>query len=411
MKIAIFGDLHGNIKQMYRAASSIERSIDENIPLVIQLGDFQAIRDERDLRYFPVPAKHRTIGDFPFFYNQGDVPKQTFFIGGNHDNNYWHSDHPNGYELIEGLNYLGRSGVKTIGNLTFGWISGNYSPKGFTKEKKKPRYNHFTQEDIDKILQSEGNIDILFFHDWPSIIELSKGIVSESVSDPETLEQVQYRDLGNIPLYEVVERVKPKYVFAGHMHIPLDFKTLVGGSEVRFIGVNKFERANSVYLLDTATSEIGTLSRNKGNLLDLIEQPEKGLVAAAFKDLESDDLDTARQFFESVLSGDFSSEAVSLANYGLGVVHSKQAGTNGFQRQDIEKSIGFFRKSLEVFEHADTHLMLGYSQIAKISDIHTRGTSTDERDKGIINLIDQAVFSFNRAAKLNPRYIALLKSL
>jgi len=241
MKIAIVGDIHGDLKQMYDAVSYT------GADFILQLGDFHAIRDEADLNRFPIPQKHRKLGDFPDFYNKGEVPIPTFFISGNHDNAYWHSEHPEGKELITNLNYLGRSGVGEFGGLKVGWVSGNYSPKGFEGSKKPPKYNHFTKEDVKKLIALKEGVDVLLFHDWPSIQDLEKKVVEGSVSNPEVFQQTVRRNLGSHELYDVVEEIKPSYVFAGHVHMPLDLKADFDGSQTRFVALGK----HSIHILDT----------------------------------------------------------------------------------------------------------------------------------------------------------------
>lgn len=262
MKIAIVGDVHGKIKQMYESILDIETKRDINIDTIIQIGDFQAIRNKKDLQYLAVPGKHKDIGDFPDFHKKGEVPKKTFFIGGNHENDHWLSKYHDGKEIIKNLSYLGRSGVREINGLKIGWVSGNYSSKGYTKERKKIRYHHFTMEDTQKILDEGRNIDVLLFHDWPCIRMLNQGVIEESISHQDMLEQAIIRSLGNVELYDVLRKIKPSYIFSGHMHMPLSLEKKLDDSNVRFIGLNKFDRPYSICILDTDTFEVEYIEQN-----------------------------------------------------------------------------------------------------------------------------------------------------
>ena len=136
MKLAIMGDVHGKIKQMYDSVSYVEQAFGKNIDAVLQVGDFQAVRDEKDLARMAIPGKYKVTGDYPDYHNEGVVPKRTFFIGGNHDNDHWHREHPEGHELVEGLSYLGRSGVMDLSGTNVAWISGNYSEQSFEGIRK-----------------------------------------------------------------------------------------------------------------------------------------------------------------------------------------------------------------------------------------------------------------------------------
>jgi len=302
MKIAIVGDVHGKIGQMYRSILDIEESNRTEIDLILQLGDFQATRDERDLRYLSGPHKYRKLGDFPEFHEKGKVPKKTFFIGGNHENNYWHKQHPGGNQLVENLFYLGRSGIKAIGDLKMAWISGNYSPKDYSADNPK-KYHHFTEKDVQKVLKQQEGVDVLLLHDWPSIRELAKDVDPDTVSNHETLSQAMNRDLGSTELYELVRRLRPKYVFAGHVHMPLDLEAKIEETDIRFIALNKLEfQDSSIYLLDTDNLEITNVSRKKQNLFDILKEEERRRIQPGFGFLEEDSLTEAIGVFERILS-------------------------------------------------------------------------------------------------------------
>jgi len=135
MKIAVVGDIHGLQRQMYEAVSDLD------VDMILQVGDFQAVRDQKDLTRLQVPGRYKQLGEYPYYHAQGQVPINTWFIGGNHDNDYWHSAFPQGHELITGLHYLGRAGVKKFDDLVVGWISGNYSPKSYIGTRKKYEYH------------------------------------------------------------------------------------------------------------------------------------------------------------------------------------------------------------------------------------------------------------------------------
>ena len=247
--IPIIGDIHGKVKQMYDSVKDIS-----DVDTVIQIGDFQAFRNKDELRYSSIPERHRDVGEFPIFYKQGTVPVKTFFIGGNHENDHWHKEYPEGNELITNLFYLGRSGISRINGFNVGWVSGNYSPNGFDGTKKKKKYHHFTKEDIEKILNEKKDVDILLFHDWPSIRELERDIVPGSVSHPDVLEYSIKRGFGNMPLYDLTKELKPRYVFLGHMHMPLKFE-INNENNTKFIALNLFNREDSTYLLNTDNLE------------------------------------------------------------------------------------------------------------------------------------------------------------
>ena len=261
-KIALVGDIHGDIEQMYKDIQDAEKNSSLKIDSILQVGDFHAIRDEYDLKRFPAPARHRKMGEFSKYYREGEVPKKTFFIGGNHENNYWLSEFPEGKEIIHNLFYLGRAGVKEIENIKVGWVSGNYSPTSYAKTKGGG-YNHFKSEDMQAVINKKENIDVLLLHDWPSMKGLKDYIVNGTVSDPEAMEYSLRRGFGSNELLGLVKEVKPKYIFCGHMHLPLDLEVMFDKSKIKFVSLNRLGRKNSIALLDTDTLKSDFIPKEK----------------------------------------------------------------------------------------------------------------------------------------------------
>lgn len=399
-KIAFVGDVHGNIKRMYEEVSAAEKDLNIQIDLIFQAGDFHAIRDEKDLNKFPVPAHYRTLGDFPVYYVRGEAPKKTFFIGGNHENNYWLSEYPEGKEIIRDLFYLGRAGVLEIDTIRLGWVSGNYSPATYEK-KKEGKYNHFKSEDLQKVIAQKRHIDILLLHDWPSIKSLEGFIIKGTVSDPKVLEYSIKKELGCQALFNLVREIKPRYVFCGHMHTPLAFEAALDGTQTRFVALNRLGRVNSIAIIDTETM-VGRFYPKKEGLFDILDPVERTPVETAFRYLGDDRLNEAIELFKTIISGACSEEAKSFGNYGLGVAYTKQTRNAGFTDfACIENSVVCLKKSVEKIAYADAYLMLGHALLDKILFISAKEVATNEKDRRLISLGDEAIAAFKRAAELN----------
>jgi lariat debranching enzyme len=398
MKLAIMGDVHGKIKQMYDSVSYVEQAFGKNIDAVLQVGDFQAVRDEKDLARMAIPGKYKVTGDYPDYHNEGVVPKRTFFIGGNHDNDHWHREHPEGHELVEGLSYLGRSGVMDLSGTNVAWISGNYSEQSFEgirKGKKKNKYHHFTLDDVGKVLKSGEAIDILLLHEWPSIRELSDYIDAGSVKDAENLDHALKRDVGVRELSDVVKQLKPRYVFAGHQHTDLDLDLDFAGSKTKFVALGKVQSPEtSFYVLDTDLDKGGRyhLTFDEGGLSDYIQRDSR--LRDAFNFLDMDCLDDAAERFMPLIE-DASSETRALANYGIGVSLFRNLDPS-----DVDSSIDYFRRSLGDLELADTHLMLSHALQKKIAPLLY---DSPQNDVGKLEgLLDQSLHALSRATELNP---------
>lgn len=64
MKIAVEGCCHGELDNIYETISYLEQKEGVKVDLLLCCGDFQAVRNEGDLRCMAVPAKYRTMQTF-----------------------------------------------------------------------------------------------------------------------------------------------------------------------------------------------------------------------------------------------------------------------------------------------------------------------------------------------------------
>ncbi|TCD61439.1 lariat debranching enzyme, partial [Steccherinum ochraceum] len=96
MKIAIEGCCHGALDAIYSHIASLESQNGYKVDLLLICGDFQAIRNERDLQCMAVPDKYRALGEFYKYYTgEKTAPILTIIIGGNHEasNYFWELYH------------------------------------------------------------------------------------------------------------------------------------------------------------------------------------------------------------------------------------------------------------------------------------------------------------------------------
>ena len=63
-QIAIEGCCHGALDAIYSHIASLEVRNGYKVDLLLICGDFQAIRNERDLQCMAVPDKYRKLGEF-----------------------------------------------------------------------------------------------------------------------------------------------------------------------------------------------------------------------------------------------------------------------------------------------------------------------------------------------------------
>jgi lariat debranching enzyme len=101
MKIAIEGCCHGELDKIYATIAYLENENNVKVDLLIICGDFQAIRNENDLKSMAVPEKYRQMCTFWKYYaGLKQAPVLTLFIGGNHEASNYLSELPYGNSFL-----------------------------------------------------------------------------------------------------------------------------------------------------------------------------------------------------------------------------------------------------------------------------------------------------------------------
>lgn len=222
MIVAAVGDVHGHMHAMVRLLQAWERRSGRAIDLVLQVGDFEAHRDEADLATMAAPAKYRKLGDFAAFYSgPARMPWPLYFIGGNHEP-YGYLDTVGAGALTKNVNYMGRVGVLERGGLRIAGLSAIFRPELLTVARPGPEeigqrsnkaYIGFTETEVDAVLALE-RVDVLLLHDWPA------GLVraEEMPAMRARAARLGYDEIGNDYARLVIEALRPRLVLCGHMH-------------------------------------------------------------------------------------------------------------------------------------------------------------------------------------------------
>lgn len=80
---AAVGDVHGHFVKMESALFAWEKQHHRRLNFVLQVGDLEPIRGERDLESVAAPAKYRHLGDFPRIWKEGKgLPRPLILVGG-----------------------------------------------------------------------------------------------------------------------------------------------------------------------------------------------------------------------------------------------------------------------------------------------------------------------------------------
>ncbi|KAK9368434.1 lariat debranching enzyme, C-terminal domain-containing protein [Lipomyces kononenkoae] len=225
VNIAFEGCCHGELDKIYRSLAKLSVPID----LLIIAGDFQAVRNSRDLKCMAVPAKYQQLGDFHSYYSgQKVAPITTIFIGGNHEaSNYLWELYYGGW-VAPNIYYMGASvvlnfcGVR-IGGLSGIWKEGDYHKGHFERvpytEGTKRSIYHVRQYDVLKLYQISEPVDIVVSHDWPAGVE-HFGRLNELLTKKKFLKSdIDNKALGSPPAMRLLERIRPRFWLSAHLHV------------------------------------------------------------------------------------------------------------------------------------------------------------------------------------------------
>ncbi|XP_038886564.1 lariat debranching enzyme isoform X1 [Benincasa hispida] len=251
MRIAVEGCMHGDLDNVYRTLQYMEQVQNIKIDLLLCCGDFQAVRNENDLKSLNVPPKYRSMNSFWKYYSGAEVaPYPTIFIGGNHEaSNYLWELYYGGW-AAPNIYFLGVAGVVKFGNIRIGGLSGIYNARHYhLGHYERPPYNentirsiyHVREYDVRKLMQVEEPIDIFLSHDWPLGIT-DYGDWKQLIRfKPFFEKEIQEKSLGSKAAAQLLEKLRPPYWFSAHLHCK--FAALVqhgeGGPLTKFLALDK----------------------------------------------------------------------------------------------------------------------------------------------------------------------------
>ncbi|KAM5578731.1 lariat debranching enzyme [Rosa sericea] len=240
MKIAVEGCMHGDLDNVYRTLQHIERIHDTKIDLLLCCGDFQAVRNEHDLKSLKASPKHRKMNSFWKYYSgEAIAPYPTIFIGGNHEaSNYLWELYYGGW-AAPNIYFLGFAGVVKFGHLRIGGLSGIYKSRDHysSGHYERPPYNehtiksvyHVREYDVHKLMQVEEPIDIFLSHDWPVRITDHGDLKQLLQKKPFFTKEVREKKLGSDAAAYLLEKLKPPYWFSAHLHCKFAARVQHGG--------------------------------------------------------------------------------------------------------------------------------------------------------------------------------------
>jgi len=270
MRVVVEGCTHGELDAVYESILRLERNAGK-VDLLICCGDFQSIRDQTDLKFLACPPKYRQMGNFRKYYlGEKVAPILTLFIGGNHEAPNFLKDLYYGGWVAKNIYYLGHSGCVNVGGLRIAGISGIFNSRNYTRGHfegapydditMKSAY-HMREFEVKKLAQLTGNVDILVCHDWPRGIHAHGDIADvlrKKDKSGQMKQEIAANTFGNPGTYSLIEKLKPRYCFAGHMHIKFTAVVKHETHETNFLALDKpqpgFPRREFMELLEIQPS-------------------------------------------------------------------------------------------------------------------------------------------------------------
>ncbi|ESZ96721.1 hypothetical protein SBOR_2865 [Sclerotinia borealis F-4128] len=229
LRIAVEGCGHGTLNAIY---ASIEKACEargwDGVDLLIIGGDFQAVRNANDLTVMSCPVKYREIGDFHAYYSGlKKAPYLTIFVGGNHEasSHLWELYY--GGWVAPNIYYMGAANVVQLGGVRIAAMSGIWKGYNYNKSHyERLPYNqddvksiyHVREYDVRKLLQVGTQIDIGISHDWPRAVEKHGDMKKLWRMKPDFERESIDGTLGNLAASYVMDRLRPPYWFAAHLH-------------------------------------------------------------------------------------------------------------------------------------------------------------------------------------------------
>ncbi|KFY45169.1 hypothetical protein V495_03090 [Pseudogymnoascus sp. VKM F-4514 (FW-929)] len=229
LRVAVEGCGHGTLNAIYAAT---EKACEErgwpNVDLLIIGGDFQAVRNVLDLTVMSVPARFRELGDFHEYYSgTRKAPYLTIFVGGNHEasSHLWELYY--GGWVAPNIYYMGAANVMRLGPVRISGMSGIWKGYNYNKSHhERLPYNqddiksiyHIRELDVRKLLQVRTQVDIGISHDWPRAIENHGNAKALWRMKPDFEKESRDGTLGSQAATYVIDRLRPPYWFAAHMH-------------------------------------------------------------------------------------------------------------------------------------------------------------------------------------------------
>ncbi len=227
--IAGVGDIHGRFRRVQEWIAKLEEGRGRKVDAIFAVGDVEAFTQAEDHRR--KASKRGMPAEFSeYAAGQARLDRPLYFIGGNNEDITPLHQMPEGGEQAPHVHYHGRNGLRKLHGLKVAYLSGIYAPRHFdtpllapTSRETAKQAGYFRRPEA-VALEAMGNADLMLVHEWP------KGLVTrpKGVQVP-PLRAYRFPWIGNPVARQLVERIRPAWLMAGHSHVP--FAATLGHSD------------------------------------------------------------------------------------------------------------------------------------------------------------------------------------
>lgn len=249
MKIAVVGCIHGELDTVYERIEQIQKE-GVIIDLLLICGDFQALRNENDLKCIAIPPKYHQLGTFhKYYFGERKAPVLTIFIGGNHEASNYMMTLPYGGWVAPNIYYMGYSNIVNYKGLRiagisgiFNWHhqnSGHFESLPFDNNTMRSVYHTRNLEGY-RLMRVTGDVDVFMSHDWPSEIVHHGNLKQLLRFKPFFARDIQTKKLGSRMLDNVLIHLKPTRWFSAHLHVKYEAHVQhEPGKDTSFLALDK----------------------------------------------------------------------------------------------------------------------------------------------------------------------------
>ncbi|GMF33262.1 unnamed protein product [Phytophthora fragariaefolia] len=234
VRVAVVGCAHGLLDDIYATINFVNEMDPEHpVELLLCCGDFECMRNMRDLETLACPPKYRALHAFHRYYKQEKTaPVLTVFVGGNHEaSGYLQELHYGGW-VAPNMFYLGAAGVINVAGLRIAGLSGIYKQQHYTVGRfESMPFDNNTMRSVYHVRELEvfqlshvqqvdkTPLGAFLSHDWPRGIEQHGNVPQLLRRKPFFEQEIRTNTLGSPAGEFLLYQLRPQHWFAAHLHV------------------------------------------------------------------------------------------------------------------------------------------------------------------------------------------------